>query len=199
LFVGPVAVALVFGYVAERATSSATSGPAKAPTPVSVSATDLVLAAAHSRNGIFLQFDGITGPPSSTHTAHAALSSFQWGVKRGVSNSSEGRILARPSVNEIVVTKTTDKYSVPLLGQSLTGNGSPNAVIYFTHLNVRGASVDYLEFDLQRVVVSGFSMSSHTDTPTESLSLNFTKVTIKAHIQGAPTQMLVFNLSAPAP
>lgn len=37
----------------------------------------------------------------------------------------------------------------------------------------------YLAFELENVMISGYSASSGGDRPSESLSLNFTKITLK--------------------
>ena len=200
LLVTPVvAVALLVGYVAVADGGSSPRRPVGAVAPTKLTARDLLLAATRTRNGIFLQFDGVTGPPSPDHAMHAPLLSFQWGASRASSISGGAREFHPPSVSDITVTKTTDKYSVPLMTQSLMGDGSANAVIYFTKASADGRALDYLEFDLQNVLVSSFSMSSGGDRPTESISLNFTKVTIKAHISGAAAQTVNFDLLAQPP
>lgn len=157
----------------------------QASAPASLNASDLLLAATRAKGGIFMSYQGVTGPPSSDHTNHAALRSFQFGVGRGIGSAVGGnRETSTPSVSEITVSKASDQYSAKLLDESLGGTGA-SVVIYFTDLSVKGMPVDYLEVDLDNTLLSGFSLSSGGDRPTESLSLNFTKFTFRLKLDGA--------------
>jgi type VI protein secretion system component Hcp len=82
------------------------------------------------------------------------------------------------------------------LQRSLTGSGNDTAVLYFTDVNTKtGALVKYLEIDLGHVLISGFQTSASGATvPTESLTLNFTTITLIAHFAGAPVQTITYNL-----
>jgi type VI secretion system secreted protein Hcp len=186
-----VAIALFLGYVsfAHHDTKPARSAH--------VSAEDLLLAATQARKGISLEYDGITGPPSTNHINHAQLLSFSFGIKRAIGVSpGAGRQAGAPSIGEIRVTKRSDKYSVPLLHESVAGQGSKNAIVYFTNLTAAGVPFDYLEFDMQNVLISSFSFSSGGDVPTEAITFNFTKITVKAHFTGSPQQIVAYDLLA---
>src|SRR5437764_304354 len=132
---------------------------------------------------IYMNYDGIPGDVTSAgHEQWIELSSFQWGVGRGIgdpSGSSADREGSTPSVSEIVVTKTTDSASTNIMRASL---GLPPAgegklvKIHITKTNTDNPE-NILELELENTLVSGWSMSSGGDRPTESLSLNFTKVT----------------------
>ena len=186
----PVVVIVLFlGYV------TFAHHDAKPARSVHLSAQDLLLAATQARKGIFLEYDGITGAPSTNHASHAQLRSFSFGVKRAIGLSpGAGREAGSPSIGEIRVTKLSDRYSVPLLHESVVGGGSKSAIVYFTNLNAAGLPVDYLEFDMQNVLISSFSFSSGGDVPTETISFNFTKITVKAHFGGLPQQTLSYDL-----
>jgi type VI secretion system secreted protein Hcp len=186
-----VAGALFLGFVAFG------HGDSKPARSAHVSAEDLLLAATQARKGISLEYDGITGPPSANHTAHAVLRSFSFGVTRPVGSvtGAAGREAGSPSLSDIRVTKLSDKYSVPLFREALAGGGAKNAIIYFTNLTAAGVPFDYLEFDLTNVLVSNFSFSSGGDVPAESFSLNFTKITMKAHFPGTTQQILTYDLT----
>src|SRR5262245_38825109 len=183
-----VAVALFVGYVAFA------HHDAKPARSAHVTAEDLLLAATQATKGIFLQYDGITGVPNTNHVNHAPLRSFSLGVTRAIGTSPAGREAANPKVSEIKVTKLSDKYSVPLLHESLTGGGTRNAIVYFTNLTAAGVPFDYLEFDMKNVLISSYSMSSGGGQPVEALSFNFTQITMKAHYPGTALQVLTFNL-----
>src|SRR5215472_7774325 len=110
-----VAGALLFGFVAFG------HGDAKPARSAHVSAQDLLLAAVQARKGISLEYDGITGPPSANHAAHAALRSFSFGVTRAIGSvtGSAGREAGAPVLTDIKVTKLSDKYSALFLKQAL--------------------------------------------------------------------------------
>jgi type VI protein secretion system component Hcp len=183
-----VAIALFLGYVAFS------HHDAKPVRSAHVTAEDLLLAATQARKGVFLQYDGITGVPSANHTNHALLRSFSFGVTRAIGTGATGREASSLKVSEIRISKLSDKYSVPLFHESLTGTGARGAIIYFTNLTAAGVPFDYLEFDLKNVLISSFSMSSAGGEPVESMSFNFTQITMKAHYPGTAQQVLTFNL-----
>jgi type VI secretion system secreted protein Hcp len=109
------------------------------------------------------------------------LSSFQWGIGRGVgspSGASGNREASNPSISEVTVTKMQDNASGELLKESLSGEGKAKAEISFTRTD-KGGAVVYIVYTLTDVMFSGFSMSSGGDRPSESLSLNFTKIEVK--------------------
>jgi type VI secretion system secreted protein Hcp len=116
----------------------------------------------------------------SNHKDWIELNSFQFGVGRGISSptgASADRESSAPSVSEIVVTKAQDVASVGLLTQAFQGDGVP-VVIDFCRTNKDQMDV-YLTIELVNNMISGFSMSSGGDRPSESISLNFTKITYK--------------------
>lgn len=125
---------------------------------------------------IYLKIDKIPG--STTDDAHKnqiELNSFQWGAGIGVSSARGGdRTSSEPSVSEITATKVTDKASEKLFKALLMGDPVGQATIFFTAA-IKGTSVDYASVVLDDVIISGFSMSSGGERPTESISLNFTK------------------------
>jgi type VI secretion system secreted protein Hcp len=192
LIVPIVVIGLLFGWVMYSRGGSPSIPRVVGAAPAKLTAGDLLLAASRAKAGIEMQFDGVTGPPSANHTDHAPLTSFQWGVNRTL---AAGQVTGRPTVSEIAVTRRSDKYSAPLLNKALTGGGD-NAVIYFTHLAAKGQAVDYLEIDLEQVLISSYSMNSGGDVPSESMSLNFRKITIKYQLGGG-NQVVTFDLNAP--
>lgn len=109
------------------------------------------------------------------------VSSFQWGVGRGIGSptgASGNREASTPSVSEITVTKSLDNSSGGLLKEALSSGGKANLVISFVRTDGTGADV-FLEITLTDTMISGYSMSSGGDKPSESLSFNFTKIEVK--------------------
>ena len=114
------------------------------------------------------------------HTDWIELSSFQWGVGRGISSptgASADRESSAPSVSEITTTKSMDKSSIHLLNEALQGEGVV-VLIDFCKTD-KGTLEVYAQYTLADCMISGYSTSSGGDKPTESLSLNFTKVEFK--------------------
>jgi type VI secretion system secreted protein Hcp len=107
------------------------------------------------------------------------VNSFQWGVGRSITSAARGaatREGGEPSISEIVVTKRLDKASTKLFLDAVAGDLS--ATVKFKFTTTTKDKVDtYLAFELENTGLSGYSMSSGaSDAPTESLSLNFTKI-----------------------
>ena len=139
---------------------------------------------------IFLNYDGIPGDVTTAgHEQWIQCASFEWGIGRGISNSSSRRPTARaaPSVSEIVVTKDTDSASPPLMRASLgldpVGEGK-DVQIDFCKTDTSQPE-PYLQLTLSNTLVSGWSISSGGDRPSETVTLNFTKVEFKNIGMGA--------------
>jgi type VI secretion system secreted protein Hcp len=105
------------------------------------------------------------------------VGSFQFGIGRGISSPTGGstdRESSAPSVSEIVITKTMDKSSYKWMEESLWGEGQ-NVQIDFCKTDKDKLEV-YATYKLEDCMVSGYSVSSGGDRPSESISLNFTKI-----------------------
>ncbi|MCF3947620.1 type VI secretion system tube protein Hcp [Acidiphilium sp. AL] len=129
---------------------------------------------------IYMKYASIDGDVTTEgYSKYIELNSVQWGVGRGVamqSGSGEGRESSLPSLSEVTVTKDYDVSSPDLLKEGLSG-GAKDVDIVFTRTNKSGSGVDkYLEVKLKDVIMSGLSMSSGGDKPSESLSLNYSSI-----------------------
>ena len=138
---------------------------------------------------IYMKYDNLAVKGDVTEESHkdwVELNSFQWGVGRGISSptgASADRESSAPSVSEITCTKDQDKATVKLLDAALQGEGK-DVVIEFTKTD-KGNLETYITFTLSNTMISGYSMSSGGDRPSESLSLNFTKIEMKVVPLGA--------------
>jgi type VI secretion system secreted protein Hcp len=143
---------------------------------------------------IYLNYDGIPGDVTTTgHEKWIEVHSFQWGVGRGITSPVGGaadREGSTPSVSEVVITKDTDQSSPNFLRASLgIGPGAEGKTILIDFCKTDAAQPEpYLQFELDNTLVSGFSMSSGGDRPSESVSLNFTKVTMNNIGMGAANE-----------
>ena len=136
---------------------------------------------------IYMKYDSVLGDATAEgHQKWIELNSVQWGIGRGISAPTGGvadREASAPSVSELVVTKATDVSSPKMLNEGLQGEGQ-DVTIDFCKTD-KGKLEVYLTITLNNTMVSGHSFSSGGDRPTESLSLNFTKVEFKNVNMGA--------------
>ena len=121
--------------------------------------------------------DDVTAEGHKGDEGWVEVNSFQFGIGRGISSPTGGsadRESSAPSVSEIVVTKPLDKASYRFFEESLWGEGQ-EVQIDFCKTEKDKLEV-YMTYKLEDCMISGFSQSSGGDRPTESLSLNFTKI-----------------------
>jgi len=131
---------------------------------------------------IYMKFgDTVKGQVTTTgYVDMIELQSMQFGVGRGVGSGAGGlqREGSNPSVSEITVTKAYDKASAGLYQDALAGAFNTTVNIYFS-TTVNTKTDTYLMFELSACGLSGYSLSSGGDNPSEAISLNFTKVMVK--------------------
>jgi type VI secretion system secreted protein Hcp len=105
------------------------------------------------------------------------IGSVHWGCGRTITTpvgSSAKREARAPSISEITVTKLMDSTS-PLLAQEALIGKACDAVIELTQTGTENLET-FLSVKLTNAMISGYSMSSSGDRPSESLTLNFTKI-----------------------
>ena len=126
----------------------------------------------------YVQYTGVKG--SVTEKSHAGwveVNSFQFGIGRGISSptgATANRESSAPSISEIVVTKSMDKSSYAWMQEALKGKGV-DCTIHFCSTDA-GQLRTYAEYKLTNCLISGYSVSSGGDRPSESISINFTKI-----------------------
>ena len=142
---------------------------------------------------IFMKYGDMNGEVSAEgYKEWIELQSFQWGVGRGISSGVGGaskREASAPSVSEITVSKTLDAFSPLALKEAIGGEGV-TVKIDITRTDGKGNHVAFQKYILEGTMLSGYSLSSGGDRPSESLSLNFTKFDneyIKVDDKFAPT------------
>lgn len=149
---------------------------------------------------IFLKCDKLKGSSTdSKFKDQIELNSFQWGAGLGVGSARGGdRTTSEPSVSEITATKVTDKSSELLFKALLKGETVGKATISFVSAS-KGESVAYAVLMIEDLIISGFSMSSGGDFPSESISLNFSKFdwsfTGRDAQQGGSPTHLIYSLA----
>lgn len=130
---------------------------------------------------IYLQIEGIKGNVTAKgHEDWIDISSIQWGVGRAISSAvgtSADREASKPSISEVSVTKLMEESSPLIFTEACVGKSKKVSI----HLCTTGTdSIEtYMEYDLEDCMVSGYSMSSGGDRPSESISFSFTKLMMK--------------------
>ncbi len=147
---------------------------------------------------IFMKFGDKKGDVDTTQYKEWIMcSSFQFGSGRGIHTaqaSGANRQGSHASVSEITVTKNLDPASLHLWRDSL--DGKLNTTVEFAFTRADQDNSEYLHVTLSDTGVSGFSLSSGGDRPSESISLNFAKIEfkdIKVDKDGANASNLAVN------
>lgn len=114
------------------------------------------------------------------HKDWITIASVQTGVGRAISSSGGGadRDTSNPSFSEVTFTKSTDIASSDLFMQAINGKSLGEATIEFIQTAADKLQT-YLIIKLGDAIVSSYSMSSGGERPSESFSLNFTKINYK--------------------
>jgi len=109
------------------------------------------------------------------------LQSAQLGVHRNITSSTgrgTNREASAPGTQEIVITKLQDSVSTALFRGALDGSGKLIVIAF-----VKEDGTNYMKIVMQNTLISSYNVSGHggiaDTTPTESLSLNFTKITFE--------------------
>lgn len=133
---------------------------------------------------ILLKFGtAINGESSVTkHEKWITVDSMQLGVGRAISSVGGGgdRETSNPSISEVTFTKSLDVASAELFMQAICGKSLGKAECHFIQTGGSAAKGQvYLTLEFEEAIVSSYSMSSGGDRPSESFSVNFTKISYK--------------------
>ena len=113
------------------------------------------------------------------HKNWIVVDSLQFGVGRSISSVGGGsdRETSNPSFAEVACSKSTDIASADLYFQAIAGKSLGKCEIHFlqTH-GTDGKGQVYLKIELEDAIISSYSTSSGGERPSESFSINFTKI-----------------------
>ena len=115
------------------------------------------------------------------HTGWINVESMQWGVGRSVASQHGGsakREVSSPSISEVTFSRMTDGASPELFFQACGGVSLGKCEIHLLQV-VENKPQVYLKIELDEALVSSYSISSGGDRPTDSLALNFTKISFQ--------------------
>jgi type VI secretion system secreted protein Hcp len=145
----------------------------------------LVAQQASGAYDVFLKIGDIKGESvDEKHKDWIDASSFQFGIGVGVSRPSGGGAeVSKPTLSEIVVTKSLDRSSPALFIGCALGTRHSEVKL---ELKVPSLSAPFYRITLSNVIVSGVSNSGAAGSdskPSESISLNFEKIKIEYFVQ----------------
>jgi type VI secretion system secreted protein Hcp len=131
----------------------------------------------------FLKIAEIPGESTDDkHKNEIDVLSYSWGITRPKGDRG------RAKVSDFSIMKFTDKASPILFDAACEGRTLPEAI--FTARKAGGTQQEFLKYVFTDVVISsvqpGGSTGGESSIPTESVSLNFTKVEI-TYTPQAPT------------
>jgi type VI secretion system secreted protein Hcp len=124
----------------------------------------------------YLKIDGIDGESQDKgHPGWIEVMSFSWGMEQTGNNASGGGGGAgKVVVHDISISKRVDSSSPVLMKSCASGQHLKIAQLDLVRKGDRQQT--FLVIKLQDVLVSSFRQDGNSDSPTESLSLNFTKL-----------------------
>jgi type VI secretion system secreted protein Hcp len=127
----------------------------------------------------WLDFDGAISGESTdkVHKDWIEIQSYGFDARRDISSGTGGsREAGRPQLAEVTLTKRLDRASPPLFAAAVAGHDPYPRVKL--DLNT-GSSQPLVRLELENVFVSGqsFAAVEGEDRPSESITLNFTKIT----------------------
>ncbi|MBX3503515.1 MAG: type VI secretion system tube protein Hcp [Alphaproteobacteria bacterium] len=135
---------------------------------------------------IYMKYASIGGSSTAqSHEEWITCESISWGGGRAIgtaTGSSKNREASMVSISEVVITKAQDNASPELLKRSYVGTDGEDVTIHLTTTSNEGVNT-IMELKLTNTLVSGFSVSSGGDRPSESVSMNFTKIESTFHNQ----------------
>ena len=135
---------------------------------------------------IYLKYADVNGSSTAqSHEQWITCESISWGGGRAIgtpTGSAKNREASMVSISEVVISKNQDNSSPELLKRSYVGTDGEDVTIHLTTTSNEGVNT-IMELKLTNTLVSGFSVSSGGDRPSESVSMNFTKIESTFHNQ----------------
>lgn len=127
---------------------------------------------------ILLKLGKINGSSAiEGHEKWITLDSLQFGVGRAISVVGGGadRDTSNPSFSEVTAAKSMDISSPDIFMEAVGGKAADKAEIHFIQ-TAEQKTQPFLKLTLEGSLVSSYSMSSGGERPSESFSINFTKI-----------------------
>lgn len=135
---------------------------------------------------IFLRLEGIPGESADAkHKDEIEILSYSMGASQTSPSAGSRLAASRPCVKDISFAKTLDKSSPLLFASAVSGMHIPQATL--TLRKAGGTQAEYLVMQFNDVLISSYQSggSQGDSVPTDSFSLNFSKVTFSYSPQKA--------------
>jgi|SRR5579871_2782369 len=127
---------------------------------------------------MFLNLDGIKGESQDDkHKGEIDIESFSWGLSQtGSANRGTGLGTGKVDIADITIVKKVDKSSPTI--QLACCNGKHIAKGKITLRKAGENPLDYFTVDMENVLISSYQVSGSngSETPSESVSINFVKI-----------------------
>jgi type VI secretion system secreted protein Hcp len=130
---------------------------------------------------VYLQIPGIKGGATEkNHKGWLKLESVSGGLFRPMTTSvgkATNREAGLPSMHEVTFTKGMDESSIELFGWAAAANASKECKI---DIVATGSDDPFVQYTLEEALISSYQFGGHAEgSPSESISLNFTKFKMK--------------------
>jgi len=135
---------------------------------------------------ILINIDGVEGTSEiKDHEKWIALDSLSWNIGRSIPTAT-GEVSDRTGdvvhATEIVATKRMDSTSAKLFETAGGTEGKPVQIDFLSGAG-KEATV-FAKWNLENALISNYSVQGTSDTATETITLNFTKITIESTVKG---------------
>lgn len=125
---------------------------------------------------IYMQYGTIKGDVQAQgYQQWIELSSFQFGVERPATLVGGVRELGAPTLSDLTITKAMDSSSSALMQEAFAGTPQTVTIDLVSNTGT-GSLVKYASYVLTNAQVTGYSVSSGGDRPSESITIAFSKI-----------------------
>jgi type VI secretion system secreted protein Hcp len=129
---------------------------------------------------VYLNVPNINGGATEqNHKKWIPVQSMTFGVNRNVSMNTghaTGREAALPNISEVHISKDMDLSSIELFGWSVAKYDAKKCKL---DIVTTGRDDPFTQYELDNCVISGYSVAAGDGMPQETISLSFTKFTVK--------------------
>jgi type VI secretion system secreted protein Hcp len=135
----------------------------------------------------FLKVDNIQGESQdSVFKNTIEVQSYSFGASQTAHVQGGGLAAGKATLGDLSIMKLFDKSSPKLFGALTTGTHIPNILLSLRKGGGgKSGGYVYLTYKLENAIVTGTHVSGGSETPTESYSFAYQKVTVEYFLQGS--------------